>query len=279
MILALLRITTLDERKRIALIFTIATTALVFAHNSPWPYVFIMAITFLPLWSLVLFDRIAGAKLYWGLAWVVLGIAIATSFVRNVRYLHLDNASQLQLVARAEKLVGPDDRYFDGIGMLPNRMEPSTLWLDRTYVHRTLRERENSEAYALLASSPPKVILWSFRMNDIYPVVAPLIQDSYVQVAPNIRMAGRRLNHGRPTRFDVPVGGTYALYSTTGEPLQGKVELNGKTLGSPIQLQRGPNTVTLRSGPDSALLLPQGSYVGHLTAGRDNDQLFAFIYR
>lgn len=278
MLLALLRITRLDERQRIALIFTIIITALVFAHNQPWPYVFIMALPFMALWSLTLLDRIAGNRLFLLTGWVALGIPIAVSYVKNVTYLEYDNADQLELVARAEKLVGQDDTYFDAVGMLPNRAEPTTLWLDRNGVLKTLREGKESEAYRIFASTPPKIILWTYRMDAVDSVVGPLIRNSYVQIAPNLRVAGRRLDLGKPVAFDVPIGGTYALYSASGEPLQGKVDIGGIAVNLPTYLTRGRKTVTLRAGPKTAYLLPIGSYRGIAGPGPDNDRLFAGVY-
>ena len=278
MIMALRRITSLNEPRRVALIFSVVITALVFAHNQPWPYVFLMALPFMALWSLELVDLATADKRYVRIAWLALGIAVAASFVRNLDYLQFDNKVQLELVTRAEMLVGPDETYFDGVGMLPNRPEPTTLWLDRNYVLKTLHERANSEAYRVLANSPPKIILWSYRMRDIYPVVAPLIQDSYVRVAPNLRMPGRRLKLGEPAIFDVPLAGNYALYSATGTPQQGTVEIGGKEFDSTIHLERGPRIVVLRTGPAAAMLLPEGSYIGALAPGGDDAELFAHVY-
>jgi hypothetical protein len=278
MILGLLRITRMDERNRIALIFAIIITALVFTHNQPWPYVFIMALPFMALWSLTPLDRIASRKLYLGAAWAVLCIAIVGSFVRNAQYLRIDNKAQLELVARAESLIGLNEIYFDGIGMLPNRMEPSILWLDRIYVLKTLREGNRSEAYRILANTPPKVILWSYRMDAIDPVVAPLIRNSYVQIAPNLRIAGRRLRLGESATFNVPIPGRFQLYSETGTPLPGRVEVDGRVKAPPFHLAGGKRTVTLRSGPAGALLLPEGSYAGTIKAGNDNGRLFEGVY-
>lgn len=276
--LALSRITSMGEPKRIALIFTIIITALVFAHNQPWPYVFIMALPFMALWALAPLDRIAGNRLYLLTAWAVLGIAVATSFARNISYLGVDNADQLELVARSEPLVGPNEKYFDGIGMLPNRMEPSTLWLDRQFIQRTMRSGEKSEAYRIFANTPPKIILWSYRMDGIDPVVGPLIRNSYVQIAPNLRVAGQRLRLGQPTLFNVPVAGRYALYDAHGAPLRARVEVDGVALDPPVQLDRGAKTIALRTGPHPALLLPEGSYGGLIAPGGDNEELFAAVY-
>ena len=278
MALALLRIGRLDAPRRIALIFSAVITALVFAHDQPWPYVFIMALPFVALWAMEMFDHLAGNALHVRLAWAVLGIAVAISFVRNVGVLRIDNRDQLALVARAESLVGPDEVYFDGIGMLPNRREPSTLWIDRHYVLKTLAEKQGSDAYRLFARTPPKLIIWSYRMDAIAPVVGPLIGPSYVPVAPNLRLAGVHLRRGEAMRFVVPVAGRYALYDLSGRPVQGALTIGGKAVAGPIVLGRGVVVVVLDAGPADALLLPQGSYPGKFASGGDLEDLFAGVY-
>nr|WP_281059411.1 MULTISPECIES: glycosyltransferase family 39 protein [unclassified Mesorhizobium] len=278
MALSLTQIMKLDERRRIALIFSVVITVLVFAHDQPWPYVFIMALPFMSLWSLTMLDGLATRVLYLRIAWAALAAAIAMSFVVNLLYLRIDNAAQLELVARAESLLASDERYFDGIGMLPNRMEPTTLWLDKHYVLKTLRESGRSEAYSVLSKSPPKLILWSYRMDYIYPVVAPLILNGYVRIAPNLRIAGVRLQPGERKIFDVPIAGSYALYNKDGTQLSGQVDVDGKVLAPPLQLSPGPKTVTLHDPAGEALLLPTGFYAGRFKPGSDNDLLFEGVY-
>ena len=278
MALSLVRVRELDQRRRIALVFSFVITVLVFAHNQPWPYVFIMALPFLALWSLTFLEYTATRAFYRHLAYAALGIAVATSFVKNVLYLRIHNHDQLALVARAETLVAPDERYFDGVGMLPNRFEPTPLWLDKNHLVKTWREGKNSEAYRILGNSPTKIILWSYRMDAIYPVVAPVIANSYVKVAPNIRIAGRRLRQGAPTTFNVPYAGKYVLYGASGEPLRGVVQVDGNTSFTPINLARGSAIITLRAGPTEAWLLPVADYTDIFRAGKDNEQLFANVY-
>lgn len=113
------------------------------------------------------------------------------------------------------------------------------MWLDRLDVLKTLRERERSEAYRVLAASPPKVILWSYRIDAIYPVVAPLIRDSYLSIGPKLRIAGLLLRRGQRTTFDVPVVGRYALYTPNGYSVMGEVELDGVIMKPPFRLDKG----------------------------------------
>jgi hypothetical protein len=278
MAISLARIRTLDQKRRVALIFSLIITILVFLHYQPWPYVFVMALPFLSLWALVPIDRYIPNSRDLRIAWALLAIALIGSFVRNVQYLQYGNEQQLDVVKRAEALTGPRDVYFDGVGMLPNRQEPSTLWLDAHYVHKTLREGARSEAYRIFTRSPPKTVIWSYRMDGVEPVVGPRIQASYVHVAPNILIAGRHLWRGQSQDFRTPVNGAYRLYDTRGNPVPGTVEVDGKAFAAPFDLTIGAHKVTLRDGPSYALLLPAGSYSGKLLAAGDYPDLFADVY-
>jgi len=268
-----------SSTRRIALVFSVAITLLVFAHNQPWPYVFVMALPFLALWIPTLLETASANPRHALLVGAALTVAIGFSFVRNVTYFRLGNTEQLKVVARAERLVGPGERYFDGNGMLPNRWEPSTLWLDVPLVVRTLQEGRRSEAYRIFAETPPKLIIWSYRMDSIEPVVGPLIRDSYVRVAPNVWLAGRRLSRGKPVLFDAPIAGRYRLYDATGRAVSGQLNLGGAMLDSQVDLARGARQVVLQSGPAEALLLPEGQYAGNLDPRGDDFELFAGVYR
>ena len=195
-----------------------------------------MALPFMSLWSLVLLDGIATHARYLRLAWVALITSMAISYASNVIYLRTDNnAAQLELVARAELLLAPDERVFRRYRDAAQSAGADTLWLDGTMFSRHCGKAGNSEAYNVFSKSP-RSVLWSYRMDNIYPVVAPLIVNSYVSVAPNLRIAGCRLNPGEKKFFDVPIAGSYALYSATGAPLQGSVEIDGAVLDPPFHL-------------------------------------------
>ena len=202
---------------------------------------------------------------------------VAASFVSNVLYLRIDNHAQLALVGRAESLLAPGEVYFDGVGMLPDRREPSTLWLDRHAILEMLHEGRSSALYRTFADTPPKIIIWTYRMDAVAPLVDPLIRDSYVKVAPNIRMAGISLRRGQPATFLVPLAGRYALYDLRGDPVQGRVDVGGSTQAQ-VDLPKGRATVTLLSGPPEALLVPQGRYAGKFATGADDKTLFDHVY-
>jgi hypothetical protein len=278
MAIALVRIRSIGGPGRIALIFTMIVTALVFSHNQPWPYIFVMPLPFVALWSLGLFTTVIRRPLHRAVATTALIVAVGVSLVANLLYLSHHNRDQLRLVAQAEGLLKADDRYFDGVGMLPNRSEASGVWLDQNAVLQTLREGANSATYQMFEQSPPKVVIWSYRMDAIESVVGPQVNVRYARVSPNLWLAGRRLSPGRPVKFVVPVAGTYALYSANGAPAGGLVDVDGVARTTPLLLDEGPAMVTLRSAQaEELLLLPVGSYTGQFRSGPDKS-LFAGVY-
>lgn len=278
MALSLTRIVSLDQPQRIALLFTLLISVLVFAHDQPWPYVFVMALPFIALWSMVPFDRFATERGVRAILLIALAMGVVPSFVKNLIYIDHDNRDQLILVERAESLLATDQIYFDGIGMLPTRREPSTLWLDSLYVQKTLHQQEESEAYRIFAFSPPRVIIWSYRMNAIYPVIAAHVQNSYVRIAPNLYVAGRLLKPDESMTFDAPIAGNYGLYSANGNPVDDEVDVDGELLESPFWLDKGQRSVELRTERREALLLLHGDYRGIIALGVDDNYLFEEIY-
>jgi hypothetical protein len=58
-------------------------------------------------------------------------LAVCISFVRNHAYIEHTNHAQQQVIAQAEALLGPDDAYCDGIGMIPTRHLAGRTWWDR----------------------------------------------------------------------------------------------------------------------------------------------------
>lgn len=268
----------LGSAERIALVFTVVIAALVFAHNQPWPYVFIMALPFMALWSLRTYDRIPLASPYRRAARMILIAGIALSFAMNLLYLRIDNRAQLGLMSRAEVMLSPGETYFDGTGMLPSRRESTRLWLDARNVVVTREQGQASEAYRGLRDTPPKIILWSYRMDAIEPVVGALVRASYVHVSPNIWLAGSRLASGRTGSFVAPIGRPYSLYDDTGHAIPGSIEVDGKALSVPVTLAAGPHRVKMSSDRREALLLPVGRYSGLPFTANDDPDLFADVY-
>lgn len=276
---SLKRIHRLESRERIALIFSVIVCIFVFSHNQPWPYIFVMALPFISLWAASLVEQIAKIPSMRIIFVSALTLAVLLSFVRNGHYyLHFGNSHQMSVVRNAERVTGSTDYYFDGVGMLPNRREPSDLWLDLPLVRQTLEQGEDSELYLIFERAPPKTLIWSYRMDAVAPVIQEIIDSSYVRVAPNIFVAGTELNNGTPTFFKPPIAGWYNLYSRTGQLLRGRVVRDGEEIELPIFLAREASDIELVDGPVNALLVPEGDYGNVFDRRAPDIALFAGVY-
>lgn len=257
LLIALAGIRRADTGRRIALIFTLIIAVLVYGHNQPWPYVFIMALPFLVLWVHTPFSDLELPALARRAAVGIVGFAVIASFYRNAVYTAHDNRHQIDVIRRAEALLEPDDTYFDGVGSIPNRPEAARRWMDARRVSLTVADGADSDVYTVLSGAMPKIFVTSYRIRAIEEVLAPLITDRYVAIYPNILIAGRRIEGGSEIVFDAPYPGDYALYDRDGIATEGEALVDGVRLKTPVRLERGKVRIQVTAGSD-AYLLPAG---------------------
>ncbi len=123
-------------RERWALVATSTLLVLVFAHNQPWPYVFLLAVPFSAIWTGRAVEWAGGGRRArrLGLS-AVLTALFVLSVGRNLRYVLVHtNREQLALVRRAESMLAPAERYFAWVGLLPAPRSALTFpewWWDR----------------------------------------------------------------------------------------------------------------------------------------------------
>lgn len=275
---AALKFTQLRPSERIALVFSIVMAVLVFAHNQPWPYVFVMVLPFMALWVPYALGATREDSPQRRTVWIVLSTVIAISIVSNIAYFRTDNRAQINLMTRAEAMLAPEESYYDGTGMLPDRREATPLWLDRGSILSTLDQGSESQAYKSLAEHTPKLLIWSYRLENILPVIGALVQDRYVHVAPNIWMVGCRLPQNREISFEVVRPGKYRLYSERGERLNAPLAINGQSAKPPFDLAAGRIKVLYAGGQSPALLVPEGEYKGLFSVNPDDKTLFFGVY-
>ena len=277
MALAASRFPTLSSPERIALVHALVMTVLIFCHNQPWPYVFLMVLPFIALWSTYCIGEVPRGFHRLSKYWIVLVLGILLSFSMNFAYFRYENHHQLDLISRAERVLGEKQTYFDGTGMLPNRKESPYVWLDRATIVRTLAQGRDSKTYDQLIEHPPKIILWNYRLTAIDPLIGSFVRDSYVNVGSNLLVLGRRLSPGQVSRFTIVQSGVYHLYSMDGTAVSDPVLVNGSLKSSPIRMGLGVVSLKLPEGSKSALLLPRGRYEGIVT-DRPNELLFQGVY-
>jgi hypothetical protein len=205
------RFAELSRGQRIALIFSGAVVLLIFGyHPAPWPYNLILAIPFVALWAPDCF-AFAMVRFPQRTSFITMAFfaVFAISLHRNVLYLDHDNAYQEQVMEQAESLLAPEDRYFDGVFMLPKRQHTDRIWLERKVVLRIWQEAETGENTILerVFAQQPKVIILSYRTQAVEDSLRPYIASSYRQIAPNIMISAAADGGGETgSTFDFPPG-------------------------------------------------------------------------
>ena len=263
--LALAGLAHLSGPERRALIFSGVISVLVFAHPAPWPYNLVMAIPFLGLWStalprLVRKGPAAVSALFGG----VVAIVLILSFARNALYLDHDNRFQNETVRLAETLLGPDDTYADGTGMVVTRRLAGSRWRgqvvswDRLAIGRilSLARRGNLDTIEAIFAGSPKVWILSYRTAALDTVLEPYFRNSYVPISSNVLLSGVRLVPGDETSFQNRWTGKYRLYKADGSPVAAPLIVDGKPATGGVALGTGKHSLRLVEGREPLFLLP-----------------------
>jgi hypothetical protein len=196
LILALSRVRRLSPAQRVAAVFSVVIAVLVFLHSQPWPYLFIWALPFLVLWIPMLGDVAKGRPRQVGIG--ILAVAVVFSFARNLAHFDHDNRAQLALIAEAESLIGPEESYFDGIGLLPSRNDTPRRWLDARGVARVLGGQD--DLMAALRDAPPVLVIESYRTDALGPDFANWLNGIYGEVGPGLWLRGTEARRDLPQR-------------------------------------------------------------------------------
>lgn len=264
-------------------IATAIVAVLVFLHAQSWPYVFVMAIPYLALcapFSL----RLVGAR-WREVARVSLALLLSLSFARNVRVIATeDKKLQFEVIRQAEKLLGPKDRYFDGIGMLPNRQIAGRFpwwWWDAPTLAR-LQERwhagDRTELARILLDGP-KLWILNYRLRRLAPIIEPVWRDATVRVSEHLLLSGRELPAAVETRFLNLAAGPYALRDAEGHPLGGVLIVDGRECAVPCSIGVGVHLLRLARSDSRAFVLPADfAPLGPLPYRGSARDLFAAIY-
>ncbi len=178
-----------DSAARVYFTFTLVLSALVFFHNQTWPYVFVMVLPFLAFYCADAVVRLMlRSEMWYSRVIGILVIVAVLSTLRNVQYLAHDNRDQFALIQRAEELLAQEDTYFDGIGMIPSRRMEPRLWLDAQAVNNTKSAGEETALYQALFRAEPKLVILSYRTDNLGSEFGAVLEANYELRAPNIMM-------------------------------------------------------------------------------------------
>ena len=270
------------SKLRLAAVASTVVALLVFRHEQPWPYVFVMALPFLAVFApvaLAWLEERAGATGPWvRLAACAL---LLLQLPRNFAYLGHDNWVQNEVVAQAERLLGPDDRYFDGIAMVPTRpsADPAS-WeaLILEDVRARLVGGDDSPIREILEKRP-KVWILNYRIHALREFLPRLLDPSFVRVHRDLLLTGAFLPGGGPVTFVNRWPGRYALFQADGTPGGGAWTVNGHAAPRDGFLPAGRFEIGGASADGPRYLFPAGTALpAPLPVAGPLDDLFGGVY-
>lgn len=259
LVFAIVRFSHLSSVERKVLVFTALTAFMVFTHNQPWPYVFTMAIPFLALFGpyalLAVTDKRPDRKYAAMLAAVLL---LAVSFDRNMHFFGSSNVVQIETSNQADSLLGPNDYYCDGTGMLLKR-KFIRAWWDAGGIASVINDAKRGGYKQIddIFSMSPKVWIFNYRINKLWPLIGERLTNSYVRIFPNVLVSGAPVQSGKETVFKNWWEGVYSLYEANGSRSQKTFVLDGISVSGPIRVKRGARNLGLPE-QGTCYLLPAG---------------------
>ncbi|MBC7285717.1 glycosyltransferase family 39 protein [Hoeflea sp.] len=240
LILTLRAFPRLVDAARVHTVFTVIVTALIFSHDQPWPYVFTMALPFMASYGVFALTRLATLPRGMVVATVLGAAILLPSLARNLAYIGHDNRAQLSVLRTAEALMPSGAGYFDGIGMVPTRDMAPRVWLDARGIDETLYAGADSLVAQTFQTAPPEVVIETYRLTKLDPLLGPILSESYLRVADNILMQGALILPGETRSFQVLRARAFVVVArgTTG-PACAQVMIDGLWRELPPSLDRG----------------------------------------
>lgn len=280
--LVLARIRSAAPRVRLAAVSAAIVTLLVFLHEQPWPYVFVMALPFLSVFAPEALSWLEARASGRG-PWVRLAACalLMWQLPRNLAYLGHDNGVQNEVVEYAERLLGPDDRYFDGIGMIPTRYLAQPVSWEALVLEgvRVELARGDDRSIMRILDSRPKLWILNYRVHALREYLPRLLDPSYVRVHPDVLLTGAFFRDARPVTFVNRWPGRYRLFRPDGSPTGEPWRLDDRENGADGFVPAGSHEIVASLADGPRYLLPLGTtFVMPLPVTSPLDNLFYGVY-
>lgn len=270
-----------EPRVRAAVGATAVVTASVFLHSQPWPYVFVMAMPFLALWPPHILATLPSR---WRVSGLILIVGLLSlSFVRNISYLKENKSTQFSVVQRAAMQMGPRDRYFDGIGMIPTREIAGRYpwwWWDAPNIEMMLERWNSGDTRGIsdILHDHPKLWIINYRFRPMRGIIGPILGKSTVRISPYILLSGLEADPGRTVVFENLWPGAYSVFDGEGHAVNARLIVDAIDCELPCQITAGQHRISV-VGSQPLFVLPSGfSPVGRIPYRGSVPDLFAGIY-
>ena len=282
LVLVLSQIRSAPPSLRLIAVTTAVVTLLVFGHEQPWPYVFVMALPFLAVFAPNGLSWLEARATRRG-PWVRLAVCLLLMWQlpRNFAYLAHDNGVQNEIVGYAERLLGPDDRYFDGIGMVPTRLLAQPVSWEAMVLEGVRVELAQGDDRSIqkILGSRPKLWILNYRVHSLRAFLPRLLDLSYVRVHRNVMLSGAFLPDARTVTFVNRWPGRYVLFRPDGSLSREEWRLDGRKAGLDGFVPEGPHEVVTSLAAGPRYLLPvDTAFLTPLPASSPPDHLFLGVY-
>ncbi len=229
-------------------------------HPAPFPFFFLMAVPFFVVpaaWGAAeLLDGARNGGVGAAATALLLTVLVTPAVARNQANLAVGNEFQLAVVRRAEQfLAGGVPGYFDGVGMVPSRLQSRPLWLDH-----------NTSAGFTLADVQPFIddlrerrtglIIHTSFLRGIPEPFPAWLRANYVQDWGPVWVSGRTFapSAGAAWDFTLDYPGYYEIVGVEQARVDGV-----PVTGCCVRLAAGPHRIeAAAAAPFSIRLRPKG---------------------
>lgn len=198
-------------------------------HSEPWHYFLVVpapvlailgAVAVSEIWKLAVAYRwsvalFAGAFLAYTIA--IPGPAVTRNLAYTNEYQHYN-------IELAAAILGPDDTYLDGVGMVTKRDHvdiPELAWLDKMYLRRVKRlDRARAAAIVeTLERDPPLVLIRNYRTASLPSWLRRHIDSHYTKLHAAVAVYAPRFESGSA---QLPRAGRYRVVADKAVVIDGR---------------------------------------------------------
>lgn len=281
-LIAIANFSSQTKNERFILIFCICMAILVFNHNQPWPYVFLMVI---PLLTCLIFEfkNVLPTEKHTVVFTTLTIFTLLLTLPRNIEYLRKWNTEQLAIIKRTESMLTESETYSDGIGMIVTRKKSAPqIGMDRMTITRMNAQISSGNYSSIneIFNDNPKLWIGNYRTKSLPRPIKNMINESYINIGNNIKIAGSCFYTNSKKVFINRWKGTYNIYSHTGTPINTNIIVNNENQQQPLRLNTGKHTLYSSNKNDTEIcLLPANINYNNIYINKHPSKIFVEPYK
>ncbi len=243
------------DADRLVVLVTVAVHLIAVAcYHQPWPYFQACVAPGLALfWGALcgaMHRRLADeapSPLWAGTIAALVAVGFVAPVDRVRHNLAMDNDYQIAVIDRLHEVLGPDDTYFDGVGMALNHTQTVDLWFD--VLNQTAYRADDAPVQQLverLSSGTIGALVMNERTQELPDTFHRFRERYFVQDWGNVYVPGRAYHTAalvqQPDELPALTAGTYHVRGAPGA--WHHLAVDGQPLTEPhVHLDAGPHWI------------------------------------